>query len=238
MSTNDKDLHFMKEHIFKRVLIDEYLKEDTIQKQANRAFYSTWTNFIFNNPKTENLRELKESDYAIIKKLTFGAKNRLQSYLAYHLNKDHYDLLFTRLSDEAAIASIEMCLEIYNDTKILVDWWRNPIDETNQTGEEWFQKCKEKHQHQKNVNRVGFLFINLVAKTFLKVENNKFYWTKKQSDATLFNVVDKDGIILDQNEKETQTILLTNLQKEMSLKNLKMFFGNRTAQNTFFTYEK
>ncbi len=219
----DKNLSFMEEHIFSRTGFDKCLKEKTIQDQANKAFYSVWTNYIFNNPTTENLRDLKPENFQVIKKLSYGAKNRLQSYIAYNLNKDHYDFKMHEFTENESIYTIEMCREIFEDTKILVDWWRNPLsNEDDRTGEEWFQASKEAFQDRKRINRVGFLFINLDNNHFLKISDAGITWEKEQKNATILNFT-KSGQILDQNLPNVQSQLLALMKKTTGVNNLKGF---------------
>lgn len=224
---DSKDRLFIEEHIFSRNDFDDYLKEDTHQKRANKAFYAVWTNYIFINPVTENLRELQPEQYSIIKKLTYSAKNRLQSYIAFHLNKDHYGMRFEDFTEMESISTIEMCREIFYDTKILVDWWRKPVNQdTSQTGEQWFQECKEKYQRRKQINRLGYLFINLKTKQFLIYDGEQVAWTRNQNDATLFNTMTNE-LIDDQSLTESKIKIAQNIKKitknAVKMEDLKMF---------------
>lgn len=236
----DKDLSFMDEHIFGRKPFDQYENEETHQKKANKAFYAVWTNYIFINPTTENLRETTPEQYAIIKKLTFGAKNRLQAYVAYHLNKDHYEMRFEDFDEMQSFTTIEMCREIFNDTKILFDWWRSPMsNENSQTGEEWFQECRERFQHRKQINKLGFLVINLKIKEFLIYDGESIRWTKNQKEATHFNCI-KDGLIEDQSTNETKVKMALKLKEVtngvVDLQDLKLFNSVKEQNSNFFNF--
>lgn len=233
----NKDLKFITEHIENRMAFDDCFKEETMSQKAKKAFYAVWTNYIFINPTTENLRELKEEDYAVIKKLSYGAKNRLQSYIAFHLNKSHYELFFDDITNEdQAYSIIHMCEEVFNDTKILVDWWRNPVTDDGLTGEEWFKNCKEQFQKKKMIERVGFCFINMAMKKFLIVEDSGISWTTEQSKATRFNLRDgKTKEIMDQNLESTQKQVESAVAKLVSMDNMKIFHQAKeeTANNLY-----
>lgn len=231
----NKDKKFIQEHIENPMSFDDYQKEATINEQAKKAFYAVWSNYIFINPTTQNLRELKESDYAIIKKLTYGAKNRLQSYIAFHLNRDHYEMNFMDLNEDQAYTVIRMCEEVFEDTKLLVDWWRNPVSvNDSQTGEEWFKVCKEKFQHQKQINKLGFSFIDLVKKRFLLLKNGEVFWTTNQDEATRFNLMSENKI-LDQDKFHNE--IDEKVSSLIGLKGLKSFHQGRGEGETDFFFE-
>lgn len=235
---NKKDELFINEHILNRISFDDIYKEKTIQNKARRAFYAVWTNWIFINPKTENLQALNPEDYGMIKKLSYGTKNRLQSYLAFHLERDHYEMNFDDFSDNESYSTIQMCEEVFNDTYLLVNWWRSNIQtrdltETLQTGEEWFQKSKEKFQHQKLVNKIGYCFIDLLKKRFLVVKEEDIFWTTEQEMATRFNLKEntEKSLILDQETESNKEEIITNVMKIVNNKNLKVFLQQRNQKS-------
>lgn len=230
----NKDLKFINEHIANRMKFDDCFNEETMQQKANKAFYAVWTNYIFINPTTENLRELKEEDFSIIKKLSYGTKNRLQSYIAFHLNRDHYDMMFNELTEDQAYTVIRMCEEVFEDTKILVDWWRSPVESGSVTGEEWFQECKERFQKQKFIDRLGFCFIDMETKRFLLIDDNGVSWTTDQKEATRFNMR-KEGLIQDQSDVSVQKTVEKQVDLIIKKNSLKMFHQSRDkAANDVF----
>ncbi|MBM24252.1 MAG: hypothetical protein CL760_00910 [Chloroflexi bacterium] len=229
-----KDELFINEHILNRITIEDAFKEDTMQKKAKKAFYAVWTNWIFINPKTENLRAIEKKSYPIIKNLSYGAKNRLQSYLAFHLNRDHYDMNFESFTEEEAYSSIQMCEEIFADSYLLVSWWLSKIptinnENFNLTGEEWFKLSKEKFQRQKIINKLGFCFIDLNKKRFLSVRDNEIFWVPKQEQATRFNVKGgKKMMILDQENDRIKNLVQDYVEKLTGNKSLKQFIQQTT----------
>lgn len=235
----DKNTPFMEEHIFSRIKFEDHEKEETPQTKAAKAFYAVWSNYIFINPTTENLRETLPEQYAIIKKLSYGAKNRLQAYIAYHLKKDHYDMRFENFNDMEVYSTIEMCREIFDDTKILFDWWRDPISsEINQTGEDWFQECRERFQHRKQINKLAYLIINLKTKMFLHYDGEKVSWTRIQKDATNFNIV-KNDLIEDQSLDKTKLDMILNLKSILdgvNIEDLKLFNSTKETNSNLFNF--
>lgn len=235
--TLKNDLKFINEHIAERITFDDIYKEKTMQERAKKAAYVVWTNYIFINPTTENLRDVKEEDYPTIKKLSYGAKNRLQSYLAFHLNKDHYEMSFDQLTEDQSYSVIRMCEEIFEDTKILVDWWRNPVENMSITGEDWFKQCKERFQHQKMINRLGFCFIDLNTKEFLIVSNDGMSWTRDQEMATRFNYSDADKKIKDQKSTAVTYAMDKKIKGIAVSRKLKMFTQSRNEMANDFIME-
>lgn len=235
MSKSDKD--FIVEHIENRKDFDECLKEETPQMQASKAFYNVWSNYIFINPTTENLRNLEPENYTLIKKLSYGAKNRLQSFIAYHLNTDHYEMQFSELDNKESDYVVELCRSVYENTKILIDWWRKPLNEEQEmTGEGWFQECKERFQKQKHIDRAGFVFIDLNKRQFLKIENDEIYWTNDDKQATRFNKK-VDDIIMDQNDKQIENAVSEYVREFLnrsSMKGLKVFITHRKETDSNF----
>lgn len=233
----NKDYKFIEEHILDRKPFDEYLKEETIQEQAQKAFYSVWANWIFINPTTKNLRNVTEDDYATIKKLSYGTKNRLQSYIAFHLKKDHYHMDFKTFSVEESFTTIKLCEEIFDDTKILVDWWRASVSVDNRmTGEEWFQKCKVKFMHRKQINKIGFVFIDLNTNKFLKMVEGEAVLISEQDDATRFNLIHND-LIVDQEIPQTKDILNSKVKTLTNLNNLKIFIKAKDGDTEYFVFD-
>lgn len=225
-----KDNAFIEEHITNRQPFEAYEKEVTLQDKAKKAFYAVWSNWVFINPTTENLRDVTPEQYGIIKKLSYGTKNRLQSYIAYHLNRDHYEMNFSELTEDQSFAVVEMCREVFDETKLLVDWWRKPlVDNPQRTGEEWFQDCKERFQRRKLINKLGFCFIDLTKKEFLVCEDGKISWTTEQELATRFNY-EKDEEIQDQEKQETMNKVEHIVKVFTKNKNMKMFVQQRNEK--------
>lgn len=241
-NTNTKDTAFINEHILNRISFEDIYKQEIIQNRAKKAFYAVWTNWVFINPKTENLQELKESDFFLIKKLSYGTKNRLQSYLAFHINKDHYDMDFESLTEEESYSIIQMCEEIFNDSYILVNWWRSEIQrndelEERQTGEEWFKKSKEKFQNQKLINKLGFCFIDLMKKRFLILKEDQLFWTQDQTMATRF-ILSEKGIMLDQEKESVKEEAEKMIEMKTKMSGLKMFLQQRNQNANEINIER
>ncbi len=226
----NKDNAFIQEHIVNRQPFDAYENESKMQDKAKKAFYAVWSNWVFINPTTENLRSLEPEQYAIIKKMSYGTKNRLQSYIAYHLNRDHYDMHMDEFSEDQSFAVIEMCREVFEETKLLVDWWRKPLqDEPTLSGEEWFKRSKERFQHRKLINKRAFCFIDLSTKQFLTCVDGKIDWTRDQEMATRFNSV-TDELIADQENQKTFDKVEKIIKVFTKNNNLKMFIQQRNEK--------
>lgn len=230
----NKDTKFINEHILNRMPFDDCFKEETIQEQAQKAFYAVWSNWVFINPTTENLRDVTPADYATIKKLSYGTKNRLQSYIAFHLNKDHYGMDFKLFTHDESFSVINMCAELFEDTKILVDWWRTPVSTAESlTGEEWFKVCKLRFMHRKQINKIGFVFFDLNKKEYITMIDGKFSWITEQDDATRFNLIEND-LIVDQELESTKEIIFDKINKTLKLDTLKCFVkGNSDTAKPF-----
>lgn len=226
----NKDKAFIEEHIVNRQPFEAYEKEETMQSKAKKAFYAVWSNWVFINPTTENLRSVTPDQYATIKKLSYGTKNRLQSYIAYHLNRDHYEMHFQDFNEEQSLAVIEMCREVFEETKLLVDWWRKPLqDDPTMSGEDWFKDCKERFQRRKQINKLGFCFIDLSKKRFLVCIDGEISWTEDQDLATRFNYA-KNEEIEDQENEKTMNKVETVVKAFTKNNNLKMFVQHRNEK--------